>query len=295
MLATAARFAYRCDQRSAARHVLGGQRALAHSSEIFHLKALLSHVLLEWLAYAVGGALYWRSRQRLTQPQEAWQRLAIAAGAVAGAALGSKGLYILDYWSALSQAPWADSLSGKTIVGALLGGVLGIEGIKLAIGWDRSTGDAFVAPLITGMIIGRVGCQLSDARDLTYGIPTTVAWGWDYGDGVLRHPTALYEIIGLLLIAWMIAVIKPLGSVSGDRFRALMVSYLCLRLALDFLKPPHGMPVAGVLVPGMYGGLSAIQWACVAGLAYYSRDVARWLRFRADTHARAGHEANSEL
>jgi prolipoprotein diacylglyceryltransferase len=176
----------------------------------------------------------------------------------------------------------------------LLGGLLGVEGIKLAIGWERSTGDAFVAPLITGMIIGRLGCQLSDARDLTYGIPTTAAWGWDYGDGVPRHPTALYEILGLLLIAWMIAAARPLRAVPGDRFRALMVSYLCLRLALDFLKPPHGLPVAGVPVPDVHGGLSAIQWACVAGLAYYSRDVARWLRFRGDTHARIAHEASSE-
>jgi prolipoprotein diacylglyceryltransferase len=174
-----------------------------------------------------------------------------------------------------------DWLSGKTIVGALLGGLLGVEGIKRVIGWEQSTGDAFVAPLIAGMIIGRVGCQLSDARDLTYGIPTTLAWGWDYGDGLPRHPTALYEILALAAIAWMIATARSLREVSGDRFRALMVAYLCLRLALDFLKPPHGMPVAGMPVPDAPAGLSAIQWACLAGLAYYARDVRRWLRRRA--------------
>lgn len=237
---------------------------------------MLAHVLLEWLAYTLGGALYWRARQRLAQPPEGWQRLAIVSGAVAGAALGSKGLYILDYWSALSDAPWIEWLSGKTIVGGLLGGLVGVELMKRAAGWQRSTGDAFVVPLVAGMIIGRLGCQLSDAHDLTYGTPTTLPWGWDYGDGVARHPTALYEILGLAVIAGVAARVRA-GSVSGDRFRAFMVSYLILRLGLDFLKPPHGMPAAGVLVPDTRWGLSAIQWACVAGLAYYLPDVMRWL------------------
>jgi len=259
-------------------------------AETVFLKTLLSHVLLEWLAYAIGGALYWRARQRLVQPPEAWQRLAIAAGAIGGAAIGSKGLYILDYWSTLSHAPWGDWLSGKTIVGALLGGLLGVESIKLSIGWERSTGDAFVVPLITGMIIGRLGCQLSDARDLTYGIPTGLTWGWDYGDGVPRHPTALYEILGLCVVAWVTGRLRQLSSVSGDQFRAFMVAYLSMRLGLDFLKPPHGTPVTGVQVPDVHAGLSAIQWACLAGLAYYARDVARWLHHRAASRAAAAQE-----
>jgi prolipoprotein diacylglyceryltransferase len=197
------------------------------------------------------------------------------------AALGSKLLYVFDYWTSLQQAPWAEWLSGKTIVGALLGGLLGVEGMKLAIGWERSTGDAFVVPLLVGMMIGRVGCQLSDVHDLTYGIPTSLPWGWDYGDGVPRHPTALYEIAGLLVLAAVIARLRPLHAIPGDRFRALMVGYLSLRLVLDFLKPPHGLPAAGVLVPGAPFGLSAIQWACAAGLIWYARDVMRWLGARA--------------
>lgn len=198
------------------------------------------------------------------------------AGAVAGAALGSKLLYILHYWGALQQAPWVEWLSGKTIVGALLGGLLGVEGMKLVIGWKHSTGDAFVLPLLVGMIIGRAGCQLSDVHDLTYGIPTSLPWGWDYGDGSPRHPTAFYEIAGLLVLAAVIARVKFVRA--GDRFRALMLGYLSLRLLLDFLKPPHGLPASGVLVPDASFGLSAIQWACMAGLAWYARDLSRWLR-----------------
>lgn len=239
---------------------------------------MIAHVALEWSAYLIGFWLYWRSRDLASPPTETWHRLAIAAGAVAGAAIGSKVLYVIDYWSTFAEAPWLDWLGGKTIVGALLGGLLGVETVKIATGWRRSTGDSFVVPLLIGMIIGRVGCQLSDARDLTYGIPTSLPWGWNYGDGVLRHPTALYEILALGVIGVSIARSKRLRAVPGDRFRALMVGYLGLRFALDFLKPPHGLPVPGVPVPDAQAGLSGIQWACLVGIAYYSRDVVRWLR-----------------
>lgn len=254
---------------------------------------MLAHVLFEWSAYFVGFGLYWRSRDQSSQPPETWHRLAIAAAAVAGAAFGSKALYIADYWNTLSGAPWPDWVSGKTIVGALLGGLLGVEIVKRATGWKRSTGDAFVLPLIIGMIIGRVGCQLSDARDLTYGIPTHLPWGWNYGDGLPRHPTAIYEIVALCLIGWAIARSKRLRAVPGDRFRTLMVAYFALRFALDFLKPPHGLPVFGVPVPDAYARLSAIQWACVAGLAYYALDGLRRKRRAPDAADRLTNERST--
>jgi phosphatidylglycerol:prolipoprotein diacylglycerol transferase len=242
-----------------------------------------AHLLLEWLAYAVGGAIYWRGRELASQPPEAWRRLGIAAGAVAGAALGSKLLYWLDYREALAGAPLVAWLSGKTIVGGLLGGLIGVETVKKAIGWSRSTGDAFAVPLLVGIVIGRLGCQLADVHDLTYGTPTALPWGWDYGDGVPRHPVSLYEIVALFgLCVPMLRRSLP-NAVEGDRFRALMVAYLAIRLVLDFLKPPYGAPATGVPVPGAGAGLTMLQWACVAGLAYYARDVRRWLAPRATT------------
>ncbi len=62
----------------------------------------------------------------------------------------------------------------------------------------------------------------------------------------------------------------------GDRFRAFMVGYLALRFGLEYLKPPYAAAAAGFLKPERWGPLSAIQWACLAGLAYYGRDFHRW-------------------
>jgi phosphatidylglycerol---prolipoprotein diacylglyceryl transferase len=233
------------------------------------------HVALETLAFAAGGLLYWRASNAPTQPMDRWTRWGVLAGAALGAALASRGLYVLQYWGALTQQPLAIWLGGKTIVGGLLGAVVGVETAKLALKWTASTGDGFVLPLLIAIVIGRIGCQLSGLSDLTYGNATTLPWGWNYGDGTPRHPTALYEILGVAAIASILYGAHFMTR-RGDRFRAFMVGYLVLRFALEFFKPPFGPAAQGVLTPERWGALSAIQWACLAGLAYYGRDVYRW-------------------
>jgi prolipoprotein diacylglyceryltransferase len=237
------------------------------------------HFAFEWLAYFVGGTLYWRMRERSAFPAAAWEQLAILSGVTLGALFGSKLLYWLNYWDALQAQPLAAWLGGKTIVGALLGGLLGVELAKAGLGWKTSTGDSFVWPLLAGIAIGRVGCQLSGVEDLTYGAPTGLPWGWDYGDGIPRHPTAIYEILGLGLIALALRF-APFLRQPGDRFRGFMVTYLALRLGLDGLKPPHVPPSPGALQPMNLLSLSAIQWACIAGMLYYARSIHRWLTER---------------
>jgi prolipoprotein diacylglyceryltransferase len=242
----------------------------------------VAHLFLELLGYAVGARWYWRNVRAEaagTPRPDLLQRWAIVAGAAFGAALCSKLLYVVQYWAALQPQPTQVWLSGKTIVGGLLGGLIGVELAKRAVGLRRSTGDAFVGPLLAGMIYGRLGCPLSGLEDLTYGGVTTLPWGWDYGDGLPRHPVALYEIGGLLLIGgWVAFSAQRFARRSGDRFRAFMMGYLLLRLLLDYLKPPHAAVAAGQLVPGSYGPWSAIQWACIGGLAYYLPTAQRWLR-----------------
>jgi prolipoprotein diacylglyceryltransferase len=243
------------------------------------------HFVLETAAFAIGGLLYWR---RAPAPTDAITRLGIVAGAALGAAIGSRVLYILQYWTALSDQPWQMWLGGKTLVGALLGGLIGVELAKSALGWRESTGNRFVMPLLVAIAIGRVGCQLSGVTDQTYGNATTLPWAWDYGDGVPRHPTSAYEILALALLAWWVQ--RPrFAHEPGDRFRALMVGYLLIRLGLEFLKPPFGPAAVGTLAPDRWGPFSAIQWACLCGLAYYLPAGQRWLRAEASA-ARPGRE-----
>jgi prolipoprotein diacylglyceryltransferase len=124
-----------------------------------------------------------------------------------------------------------------------------------------------VFPLLLGLVIGRLGCHLSGLTDGTFGTPTSLPWGIDFGDGIARHPTNLYEIGFLVLLALLLSALErrcPLPN--GRRFELFLAGYLLFRLLVEFLKPTAALP-------GL--GLTAIQWACVAGLGYY---VWLWMR-----------------
>lgn len=215
------------------------------------------HFVFEVLAYSVGFQLLLRQRRR-GDPVPVEQRVWLLVAAVAGAAAGAK----LLFWLEDPAATWAHRLdpswlfSGRTIVGALLGGWFATELAKRPMGLRTSTGDVYVLPLAVGMAVGRVGCFLSGVSDGTHGIETTSWLGMDLGDGLRRHPTALYEI------AVLIALGAGLGSWTprraGDRFLAFVGGYLAWRFAVEFLKTQ----------PALLLGLSSIQFACLAGLAY---------------------------
>ena len=237
------------------------------------MPAIAWHTAFELLAYFVGVQWFVRERKRLALPVLADRdaSVLIAVAAIVGAALGAKlGYWIEDPGRAFADFPdWRHLLEGKTIVGALLGGLAGVEALKYAIGARGSSGDAFALPLIAGIAIGRIGCFLSGLSDHTYGNPTTLPWAVDFGDGVPRHPTQLYEIGFLVLLGAVLWNRRGTFARDGDGFRAFMVAYLTFRFAIDFLKP---MPTA------YFGVLSGIQLLCLAGLIYYHRDILRVAR-----------------
>jgi phosphatidylglycerol---prolipoprotein diacylglyceryl transferase len=78
-----------------------------------------------------------------------------------GAFVGAKVLVLLQHFDEIWlnwQQFFLLLFQGKTVVGALLGGLIGVELTKKNIGVQRSTGDVFVYPLIVGTAVGRIGC-----------------------------------------------------------------------------------------------------------------------------------------
>lgn len=221
------------------------------------------HLLLEVLAYSGGYRLYQHLRRRTLDPISEENRLWIFVGCAAGALLGSRVLGLLEHPELLANPPggWLYYFTNKTIVGGLLGGLVGVELTKKRLGVTTSSGDLMVFPVLLGMGIGRLGCHLSGLEDGTFGTATTLPWAINFGDGVPRHPTNLYEILWLLLLGALLWLRERRGPLpDGWRFRFFMVGYLLFRLLVEFLKP----------TPAPAGwGLTAIQWACVAGLGYY--------------------------
>src|SRR5688500_6724537 len=131
-------------------------------------RTIPAHFVFELIAYTAGFQLFLFLRRRQSRmhavtpipfDQTAWILVGCVFGALAGSKLLAWAESPIEYWNARGNlAAW---LGGKTIVGGLLGGCVGVEIAKKRLGITRSTGDAFVFPLVLGIAIGRVGCFLT--------------------------------------------------------------------------------------------------------------------------------------
>lgn len=222
------------------------------------------HFIFESLAYLVGFRIYSRSRREAGDFLDSGNRTWVVVAAIAGAAIGSKVLNWFENPAALAQH-WNELLywaSGKTIVGGLLGGTLAVEWVKRRLGITRRTGDLFAIPMAIGIAIGRIGCLFAGIADDTYGTPTSLPWGFDFGDGIPRHPLPLYETCAMLVLVLWLTWLRRRPHREGDLYRAFLLSYLFWRLMIDFLKPEP-----------RFAGLTILQWTCLIALVGYWRDL----------------------
>jgi phosphatidylglycerol---prolipoprotein diacylglyceryl transferase len=240
------------------------------------------HPAFEVAAYVVGYLVFRRAVRLHGDPLPDSDRWSILAAAAIGALLGSRLLGLAEQFPTMLVAWHAHRFlallftpGGKTIVGGLLGGWLAVELVKRFTGLRVYTGDILVLPLCIGIAIGRIGCFVGGLADDTYGKPTHLPWAVDFGDGIGRHPTQLYEMLFLLALAFLLG--RPWRLPSGTRFRIFLAAYLAWRLLIDFLKPQP-------LVLGM----NVIQWACAVGLtalAFSAFSNLRALRRKQTPHA----------
>ena len=221
--------------------------------------SLHAHLLFEMLAYTHGFQLFLFLRRRSVIERVPFEQMAwLLVGAIFGALVGSKVLAWVEHpthYLAHLDDPrmW---VGGKTIVGGLLGGWAGVEFAKWAVRVTTRTGDLYVYPLILAIAVGRVGCFLTGLDDMTHGVATSLPWGVDFGDGIRRHPTQLYEIAWLIALAIALRLLhRRIIATPGVRFRMFLAGYLAFRFAVEFIKPS----------PKGYGGLSAIQIASLLG------------------------------
>ena len=223
------------------------------------------HLILEYLAFFIAYRYYVGLRRKSNDVISSNNRLSIILGAAIGALLGSRLIGILENpLIEFSQQNIIQLLNTKTIMGGLFGGLLGVELAKKIIGEKHSSGDLFVFPIIVGIFIGRVGCFLSGINEFTYGKVTTSIFAMDLGDGILRHPTSLYELVFLTFLFFSLRQIqKKFTFKNGELFKWFMILYFGFRFFIEFLKPN----VFYILK------LSTIQILCVICWLYYLKFI----------------------
>jgi phosphatidylglycerol:prolipoprotein diacylglycerol transferase len=156
--------------------------------------------------------------------------------ALAGAFAGGKIVYILAegwlHWSEPDR--WMHLATGKTILGALLGGYAGVELSKRAVGYTGVTGDFFatVAPL--SILLGRIGCLL---HGCCLGV---VCEGSKFclsdSRGIARWPAVPVEIAFNVLALVVLAVLRKRQLLPGQHFHLYLIGYGLFRFAHEFMR-----------------------------------------------------------
>ena len=200
------------------------------------------HVAFDVLAWlAAGASALWLTRGRgISFPASITDPRYLAA-LLLGAGLGACLFGTANLW--LSGAPGI----GRSIEGAVAGGIVAIEIYKRGAGIRARTGARFALPLAVGIAVGRIGCYLAGLDDFTYGTPTSLPWGHDFGDGIARHPVQLYESAAMAAFAvvYVARVLNRDRAWIDQGFYLAVGFYGLQRFAWEFFKP-YG-PLVGPL------------------------------------------------
>jgi len=186
------------------------------------------------LGFLVGLGIYLWHAKKSNSLQE--NNLYIVFGALIGGVIGAKLLdFIIDYKYFIVNFWSVDSIFyGKTIIGGFIGGAIGVKITKKLFKINVKRGNLFAPAIAIGVAIGRIGCFL---QGCCYGKETNLPWGVNFGDGILRHPTQIYEFIFMLGMFIYLEKIKYREDVKpGQLFKILMVSYFIFRFFIEFIR-----------------------------------------------------------
>lgn len=176
----------------------------------------------------------------IPQPFKKWQKGEYYLSVIAGAMLGGMIISTFDGAMIPGRNPEWWILLSKSIAGALFWWVITAEIYKYIHHITTATGILFLPGILLGLLVGRIGAIATWIRDFTYGLPTTLPWGMDFWDGIMRHPTMIYEMI-LLLIFFIVFCIW-LSSKSRkwwirNGFYVFIIVYFIYRFGVWFIQP----------------------------------------------------------
>ncbi|MCX5700541.1 MAG: prolipoprotein diacylglyceryl transferase [Candidatus Omnitrophica bacterium] len=194
----------------------------------------IAYSLFSVLAYSAAGFVIYLEAKRKEYNSENVLYIVFAAllGGLIGSKLGSALFVYPDFYINNPLAILFPEVGGKTIVGGLIGGYIGVIIAKRILKVKRSTGDLFAPGLALGIAIGRIGCFLNGC---CYGVPTCLPWGIFY-KGAIRHPTQIYESIFCLILFLYLWSVREKERKEGDLFKIFLLAYCFFRFWVEFLR-----------------------------------------------------------
>lgn len=200
------------------------------------------------------GAVYWFRESK----KDGRVALIYAAG-LAGAFAGAKLAFLLSEGWLYFHDPnrWVIWLSGKSIMGALPGGWIGVEISKKVLGYGETTGDRFAMLLPVPLSLGRLGCLSAGCCG---GIECSLG----------RWPSVEVEI-GFQVVAMIgLWVMRRKRWLTGQHFHVYLICYGLFRFIHEFMRA----------TPKPFFGLSGYQLlglmtAIAAAVAYRRRNRQR--------------------
>lgn len=220
---------------------------------------LLIHLVFDVIALISGLLIsaWFRRKYRFERPsgitqssQHHYYLIALLFGLVGGSVLfGTLNLYLSG-----------QSGLAKSMLGGVFGAIVAAEAFKYFAGIRQSTGLYFVPGLIMLIAVGRIGCFLAGLPDFTYGIPTDLPWGVDFGDGIQRHPVQLYESVSMFVFLVVLLLSYPKNPAFWQRegFYIFVLFYAGQRFIWEFLKPYNSLIT----------GLNLFQLLCLLMISY---------------------------
>ncbi len=190
-----------------------------------------------------------------------WIRLArkdsrlviIYLAALLGAFFGAKIVYLAAegwlHWNDLNR--WVVFATGKSILGALIGGYAGVEFAKRAVGWVSPTGDLFALVVPVGIMFGRIGCVL---HGCCLGKVCESAWFTIRdAEGLNRWPAAQLEFFFNLLALASLGILRSRCLARNQLFHIYLIAYGLFRFMHEIYRD----------TPRVFVGLSGYQIAAL--------------------------------
>ncbi|MBC7807481.1 MAG: prolipoprotein diacylglyceryl transferase [Akkermansiaceae bacterium] len=156
---------------------------------------------------------------------------------------------------------------GKSVLGGIIGGYLCVHLYKRRIGLTRPLGDLFAFALSAGEAVGRWGCFFGEC---CYGRETDHAAWWSvYQHGAERYPTQVYmSVVSAAIFATLVVLEKRRSLPENGLFYVQGLLACTARFAIEYYRTAAPVSL----------GLTAAQWACLAGVAFFGGMLARMMQ-----------------